>query len=74
MDSLGSDRAVPEPCEASRLGACGRACVSAGICALEEGSERAEDAGARAERHDRCVLLFTLEIGDPSRRVIEAPE
>ncbi len=50
---LGSDRTVPEPGEASRLSTCGSVDSSAGICALEEGSEGAEDAGAGAERHDR---------------------
>jgi len=64
VDSLGSDRAVPELLEASGLSACSCAGMSAGICALKEGSERAEDAGARAERHDRglCPLLSKLAI------------
>jgi hypothetical protein len=64
VDSLGSDRAVPKLLEARSLRACGCVLIPAGICALEERSERAEDAGARAERHDRCLcpLLSRLAI------------
>jgi len=51
VDCLGTDGAVPELLEASGLSA-RRGSMAAGICALEEGSEGAEDAGAGAERHD----------------------
>ena len=52
MHSFGPNGTVPELCEASGLSARGGVDSSAGICALEEGSEGAEDAGAGAERHD----------------------
>lgn len=63
MHRLGPDRAVPEPLEARGLRARSRVHSSAGICALEEGPEGAEDAGAGAERHDgrrgiRSLLVF----------------
>lgn len=52
MHRLGPNRTIPELLEASGL--CARSGVdsSAGIGALEEGPEGAEDAGAGAERHD----------------------
>lgn len=56
VHSLGPNGAVPELCEASGLGAGSCVDSSAGICALEERSEGAEDAGAGAERHD-CWYL-----------------
>lgn len=56
VHSLGTNGTVPELLEASGLGACSRVDSSTGICALEERSEGAEDAGAWAERHVCCVL------------------
>jgi hypothetical protein len=55
VDSLGANGAVPEASEAARTGR--GCCSSAAICLCwsEEGSEAAEDAGARAERHDCCL-------------------
>lgn len=79
VDSLGTDGAVPELLEASGLSARSR-CMSAGICALEEGSEGAEDAGAGAERHDRelCPVLsrsaIRLRGGIGASRVRSRPE
>ena len=56
MHRLRSNGAVPELCKASGLRSTGsRVDASAGICALEERSEGAEDAGSRAERHDGSV-------------------
>lgn len=56
MHSLWADGTVPELLEASGLGTGSRVDSSAGICALEERSEGAEDAGAGAERHDCYVF------------------
>lgn len=56
MHSLWADGTVPELLKSSGLGASSRVDSSAGICALEERSEGAEDAGAGAERHDCCVF------------------
>lgn len=63
MHSLWADGTVPELLEASGLSAGSRVDSSAGICALEERSEGAEDAGAGAERHDCCVFC-------PSRSIV----
>ena len=65
MHRLGSNGAVPELCKASWLSsACGRVDAAAGICALEERPEGAEDAGTRAERHDgRSFFLSKTLVG-----------
>jgi hypothetical protein len=55
MDSLGTNGAVPEASEAARAGSGSCSSASICLCGPEEGSEAAEDAGARAERHD-CSL------------------
>jgi hypothetical protein len=52
MHSLGTDGAVPEAGEASRAGGSGSSSTGISLCWPEEGPEAAEDAGARAERHD----------------------
>lgn len=69
MHRLGPNGAVPEFCKASWLcSACSRVDASAGICALEERSEGAEDAGSRAERHDRYVFLYNARgFGNPGK-------
>jgi hypothetical protein len=68
MHSLGSNGAVPKLLEASGLGAGSRVDSSAGICALEERSEGAEDARARAEGHDCCVFRLALRLARRSKR------
>lgn len=54
---LGPNRAVPELLEASWFRPSGGVDPSAGIGALEEGSEGVEDAGARTEGHDGVLCV-----------------